>query len=250
MASFIPTFKQEIVCNHDDKLPSIFRMAIIGSSGSGKTVLNTQMLLQPNFFDYNKLYIYSKMINKQPEIKSIVYAFNKGLSKELIVGLFKRSISKNDFNKYVDEIAEELSPSKNNIESFSVSEIKDMLDENSFNEKNKNLIIFDDFLNDGNVNRLAESIFNNGRKCNINSIYLAQRYESIPLMVKCNLNFVIGFRQSKRDRDMFFNDVFSPFIDKKDFLSLVNRVWRKPHGYIAINLDSGEIYENLFFKND
>ena len=60
--NFIPLFENKKFFNHNSKLPHIFRMAVVGKSGSGKTVLTTKMLLHPTFLDYNRLFIYSKMI--------------------------------------------------------------------------------------------------------------------------------------------------------------------------------------------
>ena len=65
-------------------------------------------------------------------------------------------------------------------------------------------------------------------------------------MVRGNLNFVIAFLQSKRDADMFYNDILSPFMDKTDFKKLTNKVWGENFKYIAVNLNTGEIYLDIF----
>ena len=59
-ADFLPVFENKVKFNHDKKLPRKFRITLVGASGSGKSFLFSQMLLQKGFFDYNKLYHYSK----------------------------------------------------------------------------------------------------------------------------------------------------------------------------------------------
>ena len=55
-------------------LPPSIRGLIIGSSGNGKTHLLFNMLLQPNFLDYNKLYIFSNSLY-QPEYQLLIKEF-------------------------------------------------------------------------------------------------------------------------------------------------------------------------------
>ena len=55
-ANFFPVFKNKVKFNHDKKLPRKFRIILVGASDSGKSFLFSQMLIQKDFFDYNKLY--------------------------------------------------------------------------------------------------------------------------------------------------------------------------------------------------
>ena len=89
-ADFLPVFESKVKFNHDKKLPRKFRIILVGTSGSGKSFLFSQMLLQKGFFDYNKLYYYSKTYESQPEMKNIIEAFKKNLYKEDLVALFKK----------------------------------------------------------------------------------------------------------------------------------------------------------------
>ena len=58
------------------------------------------MLLQKGFFDYNKLYYYSKAYESQLEMKNIL----KNLHKEDIVELFKQGIDEDEFHQYIDDL--------------------------------------------------------------------------------------------------------------------------------------------------
>lgn len=222
--NFIPVFENKKFFNHDLKLPNIFRMAVVGKSGSGKTVLTTKMLLHPSFLDYNRLYIYSKMIEAQPEIKKICYAFNKNLNKETIIEMFNKGITQESFNDYVDKINQQLNLSQQ-VEAECTSSIDDMNDENGFDETKKNLVIFDDFQKDNMINDLAESLYENARKKNVNLIYIGQRFKTIPKLIRTNLNFVVSFVQSKPDADLFYTEILSRIMDRKDFLKLTRNIW-------------------------
>ena len=72
---------------------------LVGASGSGKSFLFSQMLLQKGFFDYNKLYYCSKTYERQPEMKNIIEAFKKNLDKEDIVTLFQQGIGEDEFHQ-------------------------------------------------------------------------------------------------------------------------------------------------------
>ena len=65
------------------KLPRKIRMIIVGGSGSGKSVLFAQMLLQKGFIDYKKLYYFSKTYESQPEMKNIIEGFKKNYIRKI-----------------------------------------------------------------------------------------------------------------------------------------------------------------------
>jgi len=256
--NFIPLFENKKFFNHSSKLPHIFRMAVVGKSGSGKTVLTTKMLLHPTFLDYNRLFIYSKMIESQPEIKKICYAFNKSLNKDTIIEMFNKGITQDNFNDYADKLDQQLNL-KQQVVAKCASSLNEMNDENSFDETKKNLVIFDDYQKDNLINDLAESLYENARKKNVNLIYIGQRFKTIPILIRSNLNFVISFVQSKPDADLFFTEVLSRIMDRNDFLKMIRKVWnnegtskttKNSYGYIAVNLDTNEIYTDIFIDED
>ena len=77
-----PIFKNDALLS-----PSI-RGLIIGSSGCGKTHLLFNMLLQPDFIDYNKLYIFSNSLY-QPEYQLLIKGYQNCLDKPHVIGMFK-----------------------------------------------------------------------------------------------------------------------------------------------------------------
>ena len=66
--------EERIIFNNHKNLPNSFRMLIIGSSGCGKTTLLFQMLLEPNFIDYNNLLIFTTT-SEQQEYQLLFHGF-------------------------------------------------------------------------------------------------------------------------------------------------------------------------------
>ena len=68
-------------------LPSSIRSIIVGKAGHGKTIVLMNLLLQPDWLDYDHLYVFSKSLH-QPEYKILKKGFEEGLSKEEISSFF------------------------------------------------------------------------------------------------------------------------------------------------------------------
>lgn len=246
---FLPAFENKVKFNHDKKLPRNIRMIIVGGSGSGKSVLFTQMLLQNNFIDYNKLYYYSRTYESQPEMKNIINAFKKNLHKEDIIELFKKGVGEDEFNEYVDALSDELTQNQQ-INATASSKFNEFIQSYEINKEKKNLLCVDDFQGNKKVGEIASDYFNNLRKYNVNMIYIGQRFMTIPKDVRSNANFIIGFEQPKDDSDWFYNNVLSRYIDKEEFKRLESKQWKHYEDghsdYIAVNLQNGNIYTDLF----
>jgi len=67
--------------------------------------------------------------------------------------------------------------------------IENVPDVDDFNKHQQNLVIFDDLVLEKNQDSIAQ-FYNRGRKQNISSIYLSQRYSETPKMVRININYV------------------------------------------------------------
>ena len=174
--NFLPVFENKVKFNHDKKLLRKFRIILVGASGSGKSFLFSQMLLQKGFFDYNKLYCCSKTYKNQPEMKNIIEAFKKNLYKEGIVALFKKGIDEDEFHEHIDELSEKLSQNQQ-INAIGSSKLNEFV---QTNKEKKNLLCVDDFQGNKKVGEIASDYFNNLRKYNVNMIYIGQRFMTVP----------------------------------------------------------------------
>ena len=74
-------------CNHP-LLPKGVRGLIIVKSGCGKTTLLINLLLRPDWLDYNNIIIFCKILF-QREYYILQKAFEENLSKEVVIRLFE-----------------------------------------------------------------------------------------------------------------------------------------------------------------
>ena len=88
-------------------LPRSVRSVIVGKSGYGKTMLLLNLLLTPDYLDYDHLYVFGKSLF-QTEYKIIKKAFEVGLPKECVMNVFNlnEEIVKSDFN--AEQVIEEV----------------------------------------------------------------------------------------------------------------------------------------------
>jgi GTPase SAR1 family protein len=66
--------------NHNQATPPSFRMLIVGASGMGKTSLVMRLLLEKELLNYDKLYVFSKLLY-EPEYLVLINGFKYGLTK-------------------------------------------------------------------------------------------------------------------------------------------------------------------------
>ena len=79
-------YNDDIKKVHNKSLPFTFRMLIVGQSGCGKTTLLMQILLEDNFLNYDKLYVFARSLH-QPEYQCLEEGFKNQLPKADIIAL-------------------------------------------------------------------------------------------------------------------------------------------------------------------
>ena len=129
-------------------LPKNVRGLIIGKSACGKTTLLLNLLLNPGWLDYNKLFVFSKSLF-QPEYQVLRKAMEHNLPKEAILWLFnnQRAIRESGLSsdEFIECMAEELC-SGSNIDCYFFEHSDDVPDPKELNPEDKNLMVFDDLL--------------------------------------------------------------------------------------------------------
>jgi len=175
-----------------------FRMLIIGPSGCGKSNLLMNLILKYLYFD--KLFLYSKHLD-QPLYKKLVEA-SEGDS------CFTFS---------------------NNAE--------DVVDIDSLDPDEQNLICFDDFLTEKNQDVFTKFVIR-GRHKNCSVIYLTQSYFSTPKDLRLNCNFFILFDvRSKRELLEIQKD-HATNISKENFCKLYSEAITEPYSFFVIDKQS------------
>ena len=200
--NFNPEWKlNKLKFNHDVRIPSSFRMLIIGSSGSGKSFRLFNMLLEPGFLDYNRLFLFSPSIH-QPEYQVLLHGFKNKLHKHHIIsilaGQFKIGID--DPKKAVEYFESYLDKKDkwDDIECYTFNSIAELPLPQNIDKTKKNLFIIDDSMMLDQ--RPIANYFVYGRHNNINLIYLAQYYFQLPKKsIRDNANYLILFPLGKSD---------------------------------------------------
>jgi len=108
------SWKNKINRNNNPLLFKSIRGVIVGKSGCGETTLLCNLLLQPNWLDYNKLMVYGKSLD-QPVYNIMRKAFELGLYKEKIVEIFKNSDTIINFGVNINHILKNYGISNDNI---------------------------------------------------------------------------------------------------------------------------------------
>jgi len=186
------SWKRKINRNNNPLLPKSIRGVIIGKSGCGKTTLLCNLLLQPEWLDYNKLIVYGKSLS-QPEYVNMRKAFETGLSKQDIFDMF---INSNEIIN-VDDLLKELGSNNCNINAEFIESDVDVCDPSELDANDKNLIIFDDLMLE-KQKKLAKVI--TLEVVIIISIYLSQNYFKLPRQtIRENANFFCLFPQDMKN---------------------------------------------------
>ena len=129
-------------------LPRNVRGLIVGKSGCGKTTLLLNLLLNPGWLDYNKLFIFSKSLF-QPEYEVLKKAMECKLPKEAILWLFGNQgvIKKSGLplDQFIACLSKKMKE-KSDIDCHFFENSGDVPDPKELNPKDKNLMVFDDLL--------------------------------------------------------------------------------------------------------
>lgn len=176
-----------------------FRMAMIGSSGTGKT--NLLMTMLSDLMDYDKLYIISKSIHDQP-----IYQHLYTLSE------YDESIKCYD-----------------NIKDFNIDDVDGSL---------TNVLVYDDVVTEKKDQPLIEQSFSYGRHKRCSIFYLSQSLFDTPKFIRMNCtSFCIFSLGDNRDVDGLHRIVGTD-IDKNKFHEMyIQACVKTPHGFFFIDND-------------
>ena len=165
-------------------------------------------------------------------------AFEKGLSKSQIQVLFEHKKLVNEHGGPIRVIENYDGQCKGKITTSFFDDYNEIPDPSTLDDKVKHMILFDDCMN-GNQAKIG-SYFCRGRHNNVNCFYITQSYFRIPRQeIRLNMNFLILFRQSRKDMQHIYADHVS--LDNIPFDVFLNdfclRCWDlNPHNFICLDL--------------
>ena len=228
-------------------LPNNIRGLIIGKCNSGKTTLLLNLLLQPNWLDYDHLYAFGNTLHQQ-EYQIIKKGFETGLSKHQIANIFKNQKELEKIKASPLEIIEQYNGHRNSeIKADFFSNCNMIPDPTTLNVDEKNLLILDDcFLGPQNK---AEAYYTRGRQNNCDVFYISQSYFRLPRhTIRENMNFLVLFPQDAKNLSHIYSDHCEGEMTLDEFKSFCQKVWHSNHHFVVIDLTSG-VRKGKYRKN-
>ena len=184
------TWKSRLIKpNNSPLLPSNLRALCIGKSNPGKSVLIFNLLLKPNWLDYNHLYVFGNTLH-QKEYQVMKKALDLGLTKQQINNIFKNQEEFEKIKASPLEVIEEYNGyRKSEIKVEFFSDCSMIPDPTQLCIDEKNLLILDDcFLGPQNK---AEAYYTRGRQNNCDTFYIFGYFFFIGNSYRDNVGFVV-----------------------------------------------------------
>ena len=218
--------------------PKKVRCLICGASGSGKTQLVLNMILQKWITMKNLIIVTPSLF--QPMYQVLIHGLQHNLPFPLIINIFreKESIKNSglDVKFVIEKLGDEIGKGENSI---TIDAFDDVSKVSDIAELSPNtLIIFDDLMLDKAALKRAEEFFTRGRPRGINIVFISQSYYEVPRRtIRENCNFLILFKQNKKSLDSLYRDEGSD-IDRKEFEGLCKEAWRDRHSFLVVDKTS------------
>ena len=227
--------------------PQNIRGLIVGKSNCGKTTLLLNLLLEPDWLDYNHLFVYGKSLHQQ-EYRILKKGFEEGLSKRQISNVFiQQDILTRSNVSPVEAINEYNGIKEGGIKAEFYENCNDIPDPRELNSNEKNLLVLDDcFL--GKQNK-AEAYYTHGRHNNCDTLYISQNYFRLPRQtIRENTNFIVLFPQDVKNLNHIHADHCGSDMTIDEFKDFCYKVWSTRFNFVTIDLTS-ETLNGKYRKN-
>ena len=204
-------FDAPISCKkHADFFPKNIFCIIAGSTGSGKTNLLVNLLLQKGAIDYCDLYVYSTTLH-QPAYEYLKKTFET--FEKLIYNKTHKTVKLAHFNGKDSEL----------------------VDPSTLPEEQNHVMVFDDVMMEDQS--MIKKYFCSGRHNNVNVFYLVQSVHKIAKhCIRENANVFILFRQDDKTLKYFHETHISGDMDFAEFKLFCDRAFSKKHGFVVVNI--------------
>ena len=207
------------------KLP--MRSIILGPSGSGKSILLQNMILDIYSGCFSRVYIFSPSINVDFQTWSPVKSY---LDKEVNNG-------DKDEEFYFDHYDEE--------GLFNIIDTQKKIIEyqkkHNHNKLFSILIVVDDFADDVKFSRnskLLHSLFTRGRHSQISTIVATQKFNALSPIIRVNASDLYVFRLRNYSDLQTFLDEVSAIASKDVILEMYNIAVDEPFSFLTVKLTS------------
>jgi len=185
------------------------RILITGSSSKGKTTLCLNLIF--DYLPWTRLYIFAK------DLSEPCYTF---------------------LNEILCKVQEK---DKNHKEFFWFNSTSDsIVDIDSLDKKEINLIIFDDFIMDKDSMPEITNLFIRGRKKNASIVFLTQSYYNVPKPIRLQCNYLIFFKlPDEREISNIYNN-HSMGLTKSTFVKVFKESTNEPYSFLLFDLQTND----------
>jgi general stress protein 26 len=196
---------------HADIFPRNIFMILAGSTGSGKTNLLINMLMNGSV-KYDDIKIYT----------TTPYQDNYQFLRDYFDGVKKQLQLPYDIVTFHNP--------------------EDGIEDPSHLDKSKtHIVVFDDVMNENQ--KVMTDYFTRGRHNNANVFYLCQSIHQLKKHgIRQNANIFILFHQDDKTLKYFYETHISADMPLEEFKSICRQAWSKDYGFIVINLWQGAKY--------
>lgn len=195
------------------------RLAIVGSSGSGKSNTLLNLICGMNCFD--QIFLFVK--NPHEPLYNFFISEIMEIEKKLDVSILNVSTSLDDLPE-----VDEFDPEKNN------------------------LCVFDDMISESSMKlKKVQDLWIRGRKHNITTIFLSQSFYKIPLLIRQNTDVLI-FKKigTKRDLSMILSEYGGLGVDIDDLKKMYKFCdTSKITNFFMIDMTTNQNPKYVFRKN-
>ena len=215
---------------HTEKWPYIpdhlYRIIIIGGSGSGKTNALINLINEQN--DIDKIYLYARDLS-EPKYEYLIKKHEDAGIKHL-----------NNPNAFI-ECSNTMDDVYENIHDYNSS------------RKRKILIVFDDMIADIMTNKkfqaIIKELFIRCRKLNISLVFITQSYFSVPKDARLNTTHYFIMKIKNRIELKNIATDHSADIDYQDFKKIYRECTKEPYNFLTIDTKLPASDSLIFRKN-
>ena len=200
------------------------------------TTVIFNFLLQPNWLDYNHLYVFGESLHQQM-YEVLRKGFEAGLSKQQISNVFANQEILHAANVSPLTAIDTFSGARSRKRKADFyDDCQDIPDPSTLDPMQKNLMLLDDcFL--GKQNK-AEAYYTRGSHNNRDTICIAQNYFRLPRhTVRENSNFIILFQQDVKNLTHIHADHCASDISLAELKQFCHRVWSDPGAHSCVNIN-------------
>ena len=215
------------------KLP--LRGVILAPSGSGKTVLLSNLILKMYRGCFERIYVFSPSVNVDQTWEAVKKY------QEDVMKVKESDDEKLYFDHYNPEELEHIIDTQHKV----ILHMKKQKHSHLFSV----LAIVDDFADDPTFSRhskLLHSLFTRGRHNSISTIVSSQKFNAVAPIIRVNATFLVVYKlRNTKDLETFLEER-SGMIGRKELIELYQMATKDPYSFLYINLVAPKLNDTFF----